>query len=89
LWGSDAHLFFEKDSLKVEATKALREIGKVKWFRADLAYGFITRRNGEEAFFHFSALEMDGYKTVERDRSVEYEIEESPKGVRAVKVVPL
>jgi len=69
--------------------QAAREVGKVKWFRPDLAYGFITRPNGHNIFLHFAALEMDGYKTVERDRSVEYEIEESPTGARAIKVVPL
>ena len=64
-------------------------VGTVKWFNADKGYGFITQPDGEDVFCHYSAIEMSGFKTLEEAQEVEFEVEESPKGLQAVNVTPL
>ncbi|ACR80182.1 MULTISPECIES: cold-shock protein [Kosmotoga] len=54
--------------------------GTVKWFSGKKGYGFITMDDGGDIFVHFSAIEMDGYKTLNEGQRVEFEIEEGPKG---------
>lgn len=66
-----------------------REQGVVKWFNAAKGYGFIRRQSGEDVFVHFSAIQADGYKTLNEGQAVEFEIKEGPKGLQAEKVVPL
>ncbi len=61
--------------------------GKVKWFSNQKGYGFITREDGGDVFVHHSAIEGDGYKTLEEGQDVEFEIEAGPKGDHAAKVV--
>ena len=54
--------------------------GTVKWFNAQKGYGFITNEgNGEDVFVHFSAINTDGYKTLEEGQKVTFEIEQDPK----------
>jgi len=60
--------------------------GKVKWFSNQKGYGFITPENGKDVFVHFSAIQGDGYKTLEEGMEVEFEIENGPKGEQATKV---
>lgn len=60
--------------------------GKVKWFNNQKGYGFITPENGKDVFVHFSALQGDGYKSLEEGQEVEFEIENGPKGEQATKV---
>ena len=60
--------------------------GKVKWFSNQKGYGFITPENGKDVFVHFSAIQGDGYKTLEEGVEVEFEIENGPKGEQATKV---
>lgn len=64
-------------------------VGTVKWFNADKGYGFITQPDGDDVFCHYSAIEMQGFKTLREAQEVEFEIEESPKGLQAVNVIPL
>ena len=61
--------------------------GKVKWFNASKGYGFIQREEGPDVFVHFSAIEDQGYKTLEEGQEVEFDIVETPKGPQASKVV--
>ena len=63
--------------------------GKVKWFSSDKGYGFISRQDGEDVFFHFTVLENTGFKTIEKDCEVAFEMEDSPKGPKATRVVPV
>lgn len=63
--------------------------GTVKWFSSDKGYGFIARDEGEDVFFHFTALENTGFRTIEKDDEVEFEMESSPKGPKATRVVPV
>ncbi len=61
--------------------------GTVKWFNAAKGYGFISRDNGEDVFVHFSALEMEGYRTLDEGQRVEFTIERGNKGLQASNVV--
>lgn len=59
-------------------------VGTVKWFSNSKGYGFISpEEGGEDVFAHFSAIEMDGYKTLNEGQRVEFEITEGPKGLQA------
>lgn len=64
-----------------------RETGSVKWFSNEKGYGFIERGNGEDVFVHHSDILGDGFKTLEEDEEVEYEVEEAEKGPKARNVV--
>ena len=66
----------------------MREKGVVKWFNAAKGYGFIQRSNGDDVFVHFSAIQMNGYRSLEEGQSVEFELKEGPKGLQAVEVRP-
>lgn len=58
--------------------------GTVKWFNAAKGYGFISPdEGGEDIFAHFSAIEMEGYKTLQRGQEVQYDLQEGPKGLQA------
>jgi CspA family cold shock protein len=61
--------------------------GKVKWFSDQKGYGFITSDSGSDVFVHHSAIQGDGYKSLEQGQDVEFEVEKGPKGDQATKVV--
>ena len=61
--------------------------GKVKWFSAKKGYGFIESEEGQDVFVHFSAIQSDGFKTLDQGQSVEFEISDGPKGPQASNVV--
>ncbi|MBD3175112.1 MAG: S1 RNA-binding domain-containing protein [Armatimonadia bacterium] len=61
--------------------------GTVKWFNPDKGYGFITPEDGgKDVFVHYSEIDMDGFRTLEENDEVEFEIEEADKGPQAVGV---
>lgn len=62
------------------------ERGKVKWFSAEKGFGFIEREDGSDVFVHFSALDMDGFKTLDEGAEVEFEVVEGAKGPQAANV---
>jgi cold shock protein len=64
-------------------------VGKVKWFNAEKGYGFIEREDGGDVFVHFSAIQSDGFKTLEEGQTVEFEIVEGNRGPQAANVVKL
>ena len=64
----------------------MREEGTVKWFNATKGYGFITRASGDDVFVHYSAIESDGYKTLNEGQRVEFTITQGPKGLAATNV---
>jgi len=63
--------------------------GKVKWFSNQKGYGFIALDSGEDAFVHHTSIEGEGFKTLKEGEGVECEIEESPRGKQAKKVIKL
>ena len=60
--------------------------GTVKWFNAEKGYGFISQSDGADVFVHFSAIQMNGYRSLEEGQAVEFEVQEGPKGPQARKV---
>ena len=60
--------------------------GTVKWFKGEKGYGFITGEDGKDVFVHFSAIAMEGYKTLEEGQKVTYEVTQGPKGAQASNV---
>jgi cold shock protein len=60
--------------------------GKVKWFNAEKGFGFIEREGGKDVFVHFSAIQMDGFKTLEEGQMVEFDIVEGERGSQAANV---
>ncbi len=63
--------------------------GKVKWFNAEKGYGFIEREEGGDVFVHFSAIQAEGFKTLEEGQAVEFDVVEGPRGEQAANVVRL
>jgi len=63
--------------------------GTVKWFNNSKGYGFITPESGEDVFVHYSAIQGEGYKSLEEGAEVEFEIKEGPKGKEAANVVKI
>ena len=67
----------------------MKEQGTVKWFNASKGYGFIQRQPGEDVFVHFSAIQGDGYKSLNEGQAVEFEVTKGPKGLQAANVTSL
>ena len=63
--------------------------GIVKWFSNQKGYGFITPEEGNDVFVHHSAIQGDGYKSLEEGQKVEFEVTDGPKGDQAKNVVKL
>ncbi len=61
--------------------------GKVKWFNAEKGFGFIEVDGGDDVFVHYSAIEAEGFKTLEEGQEVEFEIVEGNRGPQAANVV--
>ncbi|PEK01575.1 cold-shock protein, partial [Bacillus toyonensis] len=59
------------------------EQGKVKWFNADKGFGFIEREGGEDVFVHFSAIQIDGYKSLDEGQSGKFEVDQGQRGLQA------
>ena len=66
-----------------------KEQGTVKWFNAAKGYGFIQRSSGEDVFVHFSAIQSEGYKSLNEGQAVEFEVKQGPKGLQAERVTAL
>ena len=60
--------------------------GTVKWFNADKGFGFIEREGADDVFVHFSAIQIDGFKTLEEGQAVTFEVEQGNRGPQAVNV---
>ena len=63
--------------------------GKVKWFNNQKGYGFITPENGADVFVHHTAIQGEGYKSLEEGQAVEFDVTKGPKGDQAVNVAKL
>jgi CspA family cold shock protein len=63
--------------------------GVIKWFNPDKGYGFIARPDGEDVFVHFSAIQMEGYRSLDEGQLVEFDVTQGPKGLQAANVRPM
>ena len=63
--------------------------GTVKWFNATKGFGFITGEDGKDVFVHWSAIQGEGYKTLDEGQAVAYDLTEGPRGQQAANVVKL
>ena len=63
--------------------------GKVRWFNAEKGYGFIEREDGGDVFVHFTAIQADGYRTLEEGQTVEFDVVQGDRGEQATNVVRL
>ena len=63
-----------------------KETGTVKWFNDSKGFGFISREVGEDVFVHHSAVEGEGFRSLQENQQVEFAVEQGPKGLRAVSV---
>jgi CspA family cold shock protein len=63
--------------------------GTVKWFNPDKGYGFISREDGPDVFVHFSAIQGEGFRNLEENQKVEFEVTQGQKGPQAVNVRPV
>ncbi|EOT51449.1 MULTISPECIES: cold-shock protein [Enterococcus] len=61
--------------------------GTVKWFNSEKGFGFITDADGNDVFVHFSAIQTDGFKTLEEGQEVTFDVEEGQRGPQATNVV--
>ena len=67
-----------------------REKGRVKWFSAEKGFGFVVcEGNDEGVFVHYTAIQMDGYRSLIQGEEVEFEIQQNERGFAAINVVPL
>ena len=66
-----------------------RIIGTVKWFNGDKGFGFIEREGGADVFVHFSAIQANGYRSLQEGQKVEFTVEKGPKGPQASNVTIL
>ncbi|RSK26272.1 cold-shock protein [Bacillus sp. HMF5848] len=62
------------------------ERGKVKWFNSEKGFGFIEREDGDDVFVHFSAIQSEGFKSLDEGQEVEFEIEQGQRGPQATNV---
>lgn len=60
--------------------------GTVKWFNATKGFGFITTEEGNDVFVHFSAIQTDGFKTLDEGQKVTFDVEDGPRGPQAVNI---
>ena len=66
-----------------------RVTGTVKWFNGSKGYGFISQEGGEDVFVHYSAIQSEGFRTLDEGQPVEFSIERGPKGLQATDLVSL
>ena len=62
--------------------------GTVKWFNEKKGYGFLSQENGNDVFVHYTSIKADGFKTLKEGDSVEFEVQDGPKGPQAINVKP-
>ena len=63
--------------------------GTVKWFNAEKGYGFISVEGGQDVFVHYSAIQADGFRTLQEGQQVQFDVVDGKKGPQAANVVPL
>ncbi len=70
----------------VEKKNIVQQTGKVKWFNDSKGYGFISQDDGPDIFVHQTAIEVEGFRTLQEGETVTFEVQDGPKGLQAVNV---
>jgi CspA family cold shock protein len=84
--GAPQHLFLYLTEVN---SMSERIVGTVKWFNGSKGYGFLSQPDGADVFVHYSAIQSDGYRTLQEGQKVEFSIEKGPKGLQAANVIPM
>lgn len=84
-------MFLQRTILQIKSAQStwrnlFMNKGTVKWFNADKGFGFIEREGEEDLFAHFSAIQTDGFKTLEEGEVVSFDVEEGNRGLQAVNI---
>jgi CspA family cold shock protein len=89
MYGATLSLFAPKERMKKQELQAMSERmnGEVKWFNAEKGYGFIKQTEGPDVFVHYSAIQGDGYRSLNEGDKVEFTIVDGRKGKQAEEVV--
>ncbi len=74
--------------INTKETSNNMETGTVKWFNDAKGYGFISRQNGEDVFVHFSAIQANGFRSLQEGQQVQFDVVKGPKGWQAENVKP-
>lgn len=72
--------------MKLKHREDLQMNGKVKWFNEKKGYGFVTAEDGTEVFVHYTDIKSDGFKTLAEGESITFDVEQGPKGPKAVNI---
>jgi len=75
-----------EESVLEGGTGGMIAIGTVKWFSPKKGYGFITMEDGQEVFVHYSAIDGNGFRSLEQGEKVQFDLAQGPKGLQAAKV---
>lgn len=86
---ADDPLYSTADSNKEEEGPGFMEQGTVKWFNDAKGFGFVSRENGEDVFVHYSAIQSNGFKSLQEGQAVQFNVVKGPKGWQASDVTPL
>ena len=84
-------LHFQRNSAHISTqrnTSNTMETGTVKWFNDAKGYGFLSRQNGEDVFVHFSAIQSNGFRSLQEGQQVQFDVVKGPKGWQAENVKP-
>jgi len=73
---------------RIQHGKERYDTGTVKWFNAEKGYGFISRADGPDVFVHYSEIDGNGFRSLEENQRVEFEVAPGPKGPQAIQVAP-
>ena len=80
-------IFFTSGDVTGQERICFMKTGTVKWFNAEKGYGFISIQGEDDVFVHFSAIQTDGFKTLEEGQEVQFEVVQGAKGPQAANVV--
>jgi cold shock protein len=84
--GNQLQIVFVGTSI-IKGTR-LMEQGTVKWFNDAKGFGFLSRPNGEDVFVHFSAIQSEGFRSLQEGQAVSFDVVKGPKGLQAENVRP-